>query len=42
MIQRMQQTKFANIEATTATLINPDGTKIEIIQNAEIRYDLLE
>jgi len=34
--------KGCPVEATKVILINPDGTKTEIIQNAEVRYDLLE
>ena len=34
--------KNCPVEATTVTLINKDGTKTEIIQNAEVRYELLE
>jgi leucyl aminopeptidase (aminopeptidase T) len=30
------------VEATTLTLFKNDGSKIEIIQNAELRYDLLK
>ena len=33
--------KGAPIEATTLTLIGEDGTKTELIQNAQLRYDLL-
>jgi len=34
--------KSCPIEGTTLTLINEDGSKIELIQNAELSYDLLK
>ena len=34
--------KGCPVEATTVTLIFEDGKKLEIIQNAELRYELLE
>ncbi len=30
------------VEAKTLTLIHEDGTKTELIQNAELRYDILK
>jgi leucyl aminopeptidase (aminopeptidase T) len=35
-------TKGCPVEASKVTLINKDGTKTEIIQNAEVNYDLLK
>ena len=34
--------KGAPVEATTLTLINNDGSKIDLIKNTELRYDLLK
>ncbi len=34
--------KSAPVEAKTLTLINEDGSKVELIKNAELRYDLLK
>jgi hypothetical protein len=34
--------KGCPIEGTTVTLINADGTKIELIRDAILQYDLLK
>jgi len=34
--------KNAPVEATTLTLIGEDGSEVELIRNAELRYDLLK
>lgn len=34
--------KGSPIEATTLTIINKDGSKVKLIQNANLRYDLLK
>ena len=34
--------KGLSVEATTLTLFNNDGTQIDLIQNAKLRYELLK